>query len=304
MKNREEIRVRGDGLRMKIALIRLEDVGPGGYYETAENQVKLVAVTDHLYRQGVPFQVAVIPRFVDPSRGIDRSMADVSDPVSVGYLRMLRALAARGASLGIHGCTHQFAQSVSGEGNEFYEADCTANCPPDDVRDTLTNHTKFTQSYAYRRLTMALTQFHAAGLRPDWFETPHYTASPTQRSILEACNRLIYEDNPADPRSRTITYRAPATPFSRGTFYVPTPLGYVNGASVDQDVQRISEEMRQYGEEELASFFFHPFLEFPFITLQKDAPPIYSEYSPLKRLIRNFKADGRRFRSILHLFPL
>jgi uncharacterized protein YdaL len=288
-------------MAMKIAMIRLEDVGPGGYYETRENQVKLWTVADYLYQQGVPFQVAVIPRYIDPPRGINRWMADASDPVTFGYLRTLRGMIARGASLGIHGFTHQYGNAVSTEGYEFHDDNCSENCPPDDSPEALTSYHKFHRSYAYRRFQLASAHFHAAGLRADWFETPHYTASPIQRRILEACSRVMYEENPEAANSRTVTYRSPGTPFSQGTLYVPTTLSYVGGSSVAQDVNRISEQMRKYGDRDIASFFFHPFLEFPYIQLRPGRSPIYSDQSPLHQLIRNFHAEGRRFASILHV---
>ncbi|TJY43968.1 DUF2334 domain-containing protein [Cohnella pontilimi] len=287
---------------MKIAMIRLEDVGPGGYYETRENQQKLWTVAEYLHRQGVPFQVAVIPRFVDPPRGINRSMADASNPVSAGYLRAIRGMPALGATLGMHGFTHQYGNAVSAEGYEFHDGSCTEDCPPDDSPDTLTRYDKFLLSYAYRRFQRALAHFRAAGLRPDWFETPHYTASALQRRLLEACSGVMHEENPEKPGSRTISFRAPGTPFSKGAWYVPTPLSYVGGASVEEDVNRICEQMGSYEERDIASFFFHPFLEFPYIQLRSGQTPLYSDQSPLHRLIWSFLAEGRRFVSILHLF--
>jgi hypothetical protein len=278
---------------MKTALIRLEDVGPGGYYEPMGNQAKLLCVAHHLYAQRIPFQVAVIPRFVDPERGVDRSIADRSDPVSAGFVQLLHTLVRCGASLGMHGYTHQYGRAVSADGYEFHYAGCSDNCPPDDSADALTSYEKFHSSYAYRRFASALALFYAAGLTPEWFETPHYAASQTQRRILEACSGLIYEDNPDAPNSRTVTWRRPAVSFAGGSLYVPTPLSYVGGASINADVTRISEQMREYGDQELASFFYHPFLEFPYIHGAR-----YAEHSPLKRLIRSFQADGRRFRSI------
>ncbi|NLC07312.1 MAG: hypothetical protein GX755_05025 [Syntrophomonadaceae bacterium] len=45
----------------KVALIRLEDVGPGGKYATLEDLGRLRAIVDYLYAEGIPFQdVAVI----------------------------------------------------------------------------------------------------------------------------------------------------------------------------------------------------------------------------------------------------
>jgi hypothetical protein len=278
------------------ALIRLEDVGPGGYYESAESQMKLLAVADYLYRHGVPFQVAVISRFVNPELGIDCTIGPY-DSASVRFVQTLHALCARGASLGMHGYTHQFGQSISGEGYEFAYSGCKKDCPPGDSQESLSEMNHFQHSYAYSRFYKALSAFHAAGLRPDWFETPHYTASEVQRKILEACTWLIYEDNPDAPDTRQVTFRSSRSILGK-TYYVPTPLGYVGGATVEQDVNRIMSQANRFGQEDLASFFYHPFLEFPYIHMRKNGPPHYEERSPLKRLTQHMLSIGRRFVSI------
>jgi hypothetical protein len=285
---------------MLEALIRLEDIGPGGYYETAESQMKLLAVADYLYMQRVPFQVAVISRFVDPLRGVDYAMGNPHNSVSIRFVQTLHALCKRGASLGMHGYTHQYGQAISGEGYEFAYSGCKKDCPPGDPLESLSTMLHFQQSYAYRRFYMAFSEFHAAGLRPDWFETPHYTASDVQRKILEACTWLIYEDNPEAPDSRQVTFRSSRSIFGK-TYYVPTPLGYVGGATVEQDMLRMMSQANRFGEDDLASFFYHPFLEFPYIHIRKNNPPYYEDRSPLKRLIQHMLSNGRRFISPLDL---
>jgi peptidoglycan/xylan/chitin deacetylase (PgdA/CDA1 family) len=285
---------------MLQTLIRLEDVGPGGYYESAESQMKLVAVADYLYMLGVPFQVAVISRFVNPERGVDCSIGNPYDLAAMRFVQTLHALCARGASLGMHGYTHQYGQSISGEGYEFAYSGCNKDCPPGDPQESLVEINHFQHSYAYSRFCQALSAFHAAGLRPDWFETPHYTASEVQRKILEACTWLMYEDNPETPDTRQVTFRSSKSLLGK-TYYVPTPLGYVAGASVDEDVNRIMSEAKRFGEGDLASFFYHPFLEFPYIHIRKHTSLYYEERSPLKRLIRHMLSIGRRFVSIRDL---
>jgi hypothetical protein len=282
------------------ALLRLEDIGPGGYYETAESQMKLRAVADYLYMQSVPFHVAVISRFVDPERGVDCSIGNPYSAASVRFVQTLHTLCARGASLGMHGYTHQYDQSISGEGYEFAYSGCKKDCPPDDPRESLSSMIHFQQSYAYRRIHKASSAFQAAGLRPDWFETPHYAASEVQRKILEACIWLFYEDNPDAPNSRQVTFRSSRSILEK-TYYVPTPLGYIGGETVEHDVNRMISQVNHFGENDLASFFYHPFLEFPYIHIRKYAPPYYEERSPLKRLIHHMLSTGRRFVSIQDL---
>ncbi|WP_276352345.1 DUF2334 domain-containing protein [Cohnella caldifontis] len=285
---------------MGKALLRLEDIGPGGYYESAENGAKLLVVASRLKTSGIPFQAAVIPRFVDPGRRYDRSIADLADPEAARFVHLLHGLVRCGASLGMHGYTHQYGHSVSGEGNEFADASCRQDCPPDDPPSALADPAAFRQSYAFGRFHSALTAFRAAGLRAEWFESPHYVASEVQRRILDACSGVIHETNPDFPESRRVTLR-PSLSARGWTAYVPTPLGYVGGSSVDRDVDRILHAASEYGEEELASFFYHPFLEFPYIRRDSGGRWRYGANSPLHRLTGGFGRLGRRFVSIREL---
>jgi len=285
------------------ALLRLEDIGPGGYYEDQEARHKLAAVGEELHRHNVPFHAAVIARFVDPVRGIDRPLGASGAPAAAGLSALLRVWRARGVSLGLHGYTHQYAGSISGEGFEFAYPGCSENCPPDDGPLALTALAPLARSYAYRRLALAFAEFRAAGLRADWFETPHYAASPVQRRILEACTRIMYEDHPDAPHSRRVSSRPSASRCGR-TWYVPTPLGYVDGSFVERDTARIVSEAARYAPDELASFFFHPFLEFPYIRLTADGRVVYDERSPLHTIIAGLKAMGRRFVSIRSIEPV
>lgn len=289
------------GALLKKALIRLEDMGPGGYYDTPENLEKLTAVARLLHSKNVPFQAAVIPRFVDPGRGKDCSIGDPTNPAAQRFAAMLRGWGDLGVSLGMHGYTHQFGRSVSGEGYEFAYPGCKEDCPPDDPKIASENLELMPQTHAWRRFRMSLFSFHAAGLQPDWFETPHYAASDVQRRILEACSWLLHEDNPDRPGCRQITSRPSKSVFGK-TYYVPTPLGYVGGASIEQDISRIMRESETYGRSDLASFFYHPYLEFPYIRLRTDSSSSYSMQSPLHRLIRHFKSNGHVFVSIRSLF--
>lgn len=93
---------------MNKALIRLEDIGPGGWYETEEQQAKLLVIAQFLHQLQIPFHLAVIPRYVDPAHHIDRSIDDLHDEVSLRFVRLLRTMVDLGASIGIHGYTHQY----------------------------------------------------------------------------------------------------------------------------------------------------------------------------------------------------
>ncbi|MFF3925267.1 DUF2334 domain-containing protein [Paenibacillus lactis] len=289
---------------MSKALIRLEDISPAGWYETEEQQAKLLVIANELHTQSIPFHLAVIPRYIDPARGIDRSLTDPDDPVSVRFLRLLHKLVHFGASFGVHGYTHQYANATTGDGFEFAYDGCLHDCPPDDAPLAASSRRELTRSYAYRRLKLARSLMEQAGLTAVWFETPHYTASPVQRRILESCCGLMYETPPHAPNLNDAALFSPSGhSLSNGTYYVPTPLYYVAGDNIEGDVRRIQQAVQELPLTELASFFYHPYLEFPYIELQADGTAQYDPSSPLKRIISALKSTGRTFVPLTSLMP-
>lgn len=289
---------------MAKALIRLEDISPGGWYETEEQQAKLLVIANELHTQSIPFHLAVIPRYIDPARGIDRSLTDLDDPVSVRFLRLLHKMVRLGASLGVHGYTHQYANATTGDGFEFTYDGCLHDCPPDDAPLAASSRRELTRSYAYRRLSLARKMMEQAGLTAVWFETPHYTASPVQRRILESCCGLMYETSPDAPNlNNAALFSPPEHSLSNGTYYVPTPLYYVAGDNIEGDVRRIRQTVQELPLTELASFFYHPYLEFPYIEPQADGTAQYGPSSPLKRIISAIKSTGRTFVHVTSFMP-
>jgi len=288
---------------MRKALIRFEDVGPGGHYASFEALEKLKVIIEYLHSQGIPFHISVIPRFMNPHTGYDRSITLSYD----SYIRLFNQTIQYkmdSCRLGMHGYTHQYEKSVSGDGWEFACSSCRRrNCPPDDLPTACTREADFIHSYAYQRLKAGYQAFQQSGIKLGWgFSAPHYTASPTQRSIIEAWFGLIYENYPDDPENRCAAVCDKDSPFYRGVIYIPTPLYYVGAERPLADIQRICREIKEYKEDELASFFYHPYLEFPFIQFGEDGTVSYDDNSYLKQLIRCFHKDGFKFISALSLF--
>lgn len=290
---------------MNKALIRLEDIGPGGWYETEEQQAKLLVIAQFLHQLQIPFHLAVIPRYVDPAHHIDRSIDDQHDEASLRFVRLLQTLVDLGASLGIHGYTHQYGGSVSGDGFEFAYPECNANCPPDDPPEVVHSLPQLQQSYAYQRVQQAHKMFQRVGLPAVWYETPHYTASSVQRHIIEICNGILYESPPSRPDARTAALQhIPDDPLTNGTIYVPTPLYYVAGDKIEDEITRMERTLQNFtGARELASFFYHPYLEFPYIRFLADGTVHYDEHSPLRRIIQAFKREPKSFVSITSIMP-
>ncbi|KUG03324.1 hypothetical protein ASZ90_019287 [hydrocarbon metagenome] len=287
---------------MRRALIRFEDVGPGSPYDSAEALHKLRIIADYLASEGVPFHISIIPRFIDPSTGYDKSIDMNHDPYVRVFIDTIKYCCEKNAALGMHGYTHQYSESVSADGWEFaFSYD--DSCPPDDVEGACSQPDAFIGSYAYSRLKQGFNTFAKSDLRLGWgFSTPHYTASPVQRCIIEAWSGLLFENSPCGSTPRQAALFDKDNEFYRGVIYVPTPLFYIMPDRADLDVERICQEIREYQADELAAFFYHPYLDFPFITKSQNGEVSYDENSYLKRLISCFKKEGFVFVPILSLF--
>jgi len=288
---------------MKKALIRLEDVGPGSFYSVEENLIKLRAIGDYLQSEGIPYHISLIPRYVKPSINWDKSIADTHDPYVKKFNDTIQYLDNyKGCCLGMHGYTHQYGKEESAIGYEFAYPGGKKNCPPDDPEEAWFERKAFEDSYASSRIKQGFETYARSGLKIEWgFSTPHYLASVNQRSILESWCGLFFENDPRLPGyPRTLSIRDTDMPFYRGVVYVPTPLSYVEYYNQDADIERICNEIKKYTSNELAAFYFHPYLEFPFIHITKSGIA-YEDNSCLKRLIRCFKDQGFTFVSLLSL---
>lgn len=288
---------------MLKALIRWEDIEPGLYYNNEIALKKLKIIGDYLKSQNVPFQISLIPRSVIPENNYDKSIDDTTDPFINLFNSTIKYLQENcRASLGMHGYTHQYSMSASGDGFEFSSTECPNNCPPNDPIEATIDSGAFKISYAYSRMLKGYTAYNNSGLTLNWgFSTPHYDASKVQRNILEASSGIFFENDPDNPTASNIITKDTDSPFFRGVIYVPTQLGYVSGANPEADVQRILSNILRYNSTEIPAFFYHPFLEFSFIQINQDGSFTYDDNSYLKQLINGFKQQGYSFVPMISL---
>jgi len=263
-----------------VALIRLEDVSPGTY-DTADKLGKLRAMADYLHKEGVPFHVSVIPVYKDPANNVEISIGDTGDPRVREFIATIKYLRGKGGMIGLHGYTHQYLAQETGSGFEFMARGSLPYAQP---------------AYAEGRVKKALELMDRAGIPVDYWETPHYTASPEQYKVFSNYFGILYEPNPWDRALGNISFRDSTGPDDRSVIFVPAPFLNVNG---EQDVDRILSRLDKKGPGMLASFFFHPFQEFRFMYKMK-APEGYEFYvheteSYLHRLVNGFKERGYRF---------
>ncbi|MEK0316805.1 DUF2334 domain-containing protein [Cohnella sp. 56] len=294
------------------ALLRLEDIGPGGEYGTLDDLGKLRTVLDYIESEGIPFQMAVIPRSISLSgdgvwreRGIDDPHPDA---IVQSLVRLLRQAEGNGGALGMHGYTHQYGDAVmkgdwqnSGTGYEFKVPGVPG--------------TK-AAGYAAARIESSLAAFERAGLSPAFWESPHYRDTRAQEKVFRSYIGILYEPDLFSLRSfkDMNMYKSRNTygQDSLGSVYVPAPFGYItDGASVD----KLLHKAKTYNG--LASLFFHPFLEFPELepvqgadghTLMRDGLPVYrykgdGSASYLHRLVEGLEREGYQWMSLYDIIP-
>ncbi|MFJ8262945.1 DUF2334 domain-containing protein [Rummeliibacillus sp. NPDC094406] len=298
--------------KKRHAMIRLEDIGPGGVYGSLEGLGKLRAVMEYIQTKDIPYHMAVIPRWISVEvdgtwreRGIDDPNPDT---VVSNFIRLLQEGEKRGAILGMHGYSHQFGDSTkpndnqnSGIGNEF-----KVNGAPETKES----------SYAAERITKSIAAFDQVGLQPKFWETPHYHDTRVQEKVFRSFIGILYQPDLFSLRSlKDINVYDTTNSYgqsSLGSIYVPAPYSYVKD---EKSVDRIL--AKAANDDGLASLYFHPFLEFPYLEEQlgadgkqliRDGLPVfkYKDDGPrsnLHRLLDGFEKEGYRWMSLHDIVP-
>ncbi len=275
---------------IKQASVRLEDVSP----VSKPDDIRRYA--DYLSSQGIPFQIAVIPRYLDPE-GVFNEGRPTSVTLSEAprVVEALKYAQSKGGVLIQHGTTHQLSSienpynGVTGDDYEFFRAICSpegenaevqpsdhVKCetdtpvhligPPD--RDVIAGHKA--------RIQHGRDLFKEAGLElPTIFETPHYAGSSNSYRAMRELYTMRYsrdeyadglltgKPSTGDNIGMRIPYRA-MDPF--GSIVLPENVGNYAPQSYSghevRDVNLLVNNARAnlVVRESTASFFFHPFL--------------------------------------------
>lgn len=261
------------------ALIRLEDVTAGDEYLDASNLEKLRVSADYLFSMGIPFHIAWISRFIDPGNGIDNDISKDYSMANAHFLFTMEYLLNRNALIGLHGYTHQYGDEVSGVGTEFNKE---RNNDKENIE---------------KRVEAAINISRKLELPYSFFESPHYAATEFQQSIFENYFNIIYEGCVGIWGEKIVV-----SPRNHRTLYIPTPLGYVEG---EKGTEEILTRINNLTEDTLASLFYHPYIEFNYITLSygdKGYPlGFYQEESPLQRICRELHKKGCKFTKVTEI---
>ncbi|MFL0269127.1 DUF2334 domain-containing protein [Candidatus Clostridium radicumherbarum] len=271
----------------KEALIRLEDISAGKTYryDDADSKYKLRIVADYLYSEGIPFHVAWVPRYIDKNSGsnIDNDLTMINSMNNADFLYTLDYFINKGGIIGLHGYTHQAGNDRSIDSKEF------AN--PKDKNS-------YTNDFALNRINRAKEDARLLDIPIGFFEAPHYSAAPNQLKIMENNFDYLYEpyvgSGPRESMNLVIKKNG-----KRTVKYIPTPLNYLDGKS---DLPNMFKKINNLKPGIIASFFFHPSIEFEDIKIIREANGYpaytYSKQSALHQIINLIESKGYSFESI------
>ncbi len=218
------------------ALVRVEDVS------IDDDPADLRHVADLLSSRHIPFQIAIIPIFRNPTRNLEVRLSDRRSTVDA-----LHYMIAHGGTPIMHGVTHQY-RGQSGDDYEFW--DDTSDRP------IIGDSTEF----AMRRLQLGLAECFSVGIYPVAFETPHYAASETDYRAMMRVFSLFYERTMSTPSLSSQQYFPYDVTDRWGRQLIPEDLGYIPEEAPDPKVIVERARALRVVRDGVASFYFHPFL--------------------------------------------
>lgn len=224
------------------AIIRIEDVHP------LENPNNIRKISDLLYSEGVPFLIAVIPFYIDPTDNERVALSDKPDMVDA-----LRYAEAHGATIVMHGDTHQY-RGVTASDFEFWDE--AGNRPINDDN----------AGYVQQKLETGIEELMRNGVYPLAWETPHYGASEIDYAAIAKVFSTAVEQrivmNDLD-YSQFFPYLIKQDMY--GEKIIPENLGYVPLGSSDEEEQAVKDIIEGakdnlYVRDGYATAFIHPFM--------------------------------------------
>ncbi|MPQ44350.1 DUF2334 domain-containing protein [Clostridium tarantellae] len=248
-------------------ILRFEDVAIGGTGKQSDSEYleSIRTMGEYLGKRKIPYNIAWIPRYINPKENVDADPSKENKFSLAELIYTLDFVSFNNGKIGLHGYTHQRDNEESGIGNEF-------GPPYPRVED------------AINRMDKALQIAKDMDIKIDFFEAPHYVITKEQNEALESKFKYIFNnydfDKPLSSQEHPIK-----APSGRDTYYIPTPLYYVEGGKANEMVNKIL----NMPSETFAGLFYHPFLEQALIDFKEgqDGYPEtnYKEKSILQRII-------------------
>lgn len=286
--------------------IRLEDIHP---LVDPDNMLQIAKI---LKEKQIPYMIAVIPVYTNPETGKQYHFSD-----SPQLLKVLKYMQENGGSIVLHGYTHQFRSSETGEGFEFWDVEY--NLPiyhepdspfvlktrkdfaSDDLYEQYLQGLKaFEREYIKSRVTRGIQELVNYGLYPLAFEAPHYTMSQHGYQVVaEHFSTYVGQLQLSDKNWEIMTTAPYITypTFLDGMVLLPETLGYVrpeDPASIEKMVKKAYEY--QLTRDGMVAGFYHPYLGVePFVELLNELEKIPNvSWIDLKQLDNLVQAEHVR----------
>ncbi len=221
----------------KKALVRIEDVNP------EDDPADLRDIASYLSKEGVPFQVSLIPIYKIPARQYEVDLSDRPELVAA-----LKDMVRKGGTIVLHGSTHQH-RGATGEDYEFW----------DDIAGVPIPHES--PDWVDERLKAALNECFRNGLYPLSWETPHYSASRSDYRTFARYFDTFYDRVMAAEISGTqqiFPYSLKLQDY--GVTVIPENLGFLDFDNPEPGRLLENAKNMKVVRDGTASFFFHPFI--------------------------------------------
>jgi len=252
------------------AYIRLEDIHP---LVDPENVRQIAEI---LKEKNIPYMVAVIPVYTNPITGEKHHFSN-----SPELLKVLKEMQKDGGSIVLHGYTHQFRESETGEGFEFWDVEnnTPVYAPPDETitlqnendfntkaeyESYIRNLQEYEREYIESKITRGIQELVNYGLYPLAFEAPHYTMSQNGYTVISEyfstyVGQIQLSDNDWEIMDSTPYITSPS--FLNGMQLLPETLGYVRPDDPDaiQNMMKKAEGF-QHTKDGMLAAFYHPYL--------------------------------------------
>lgn len=219
------------------ALLRLEDVS------IEDDPGDLRDLADYLHARKVPFQISLIPIFINPEEKTEIYLSDRPD-----FVRAIRYMVSKGGSVVMHGVTHQY-RGKSADDYEFWD-EFSDHPTPTDSRDLIE-----------KKLRLGLDECFKNGIYPLSWETPHYAASKLDYRVFAEYFNSAYDRNLSLDRVESGHFFPYTTTDRYGRFIIPENLGYIPLEKPDPALLVKNCERLRVVRDGVASFFFHPWLD-------------------------------------------
>lgn len=261
-----------DHPHVHLAYVRLEDIHPQTEPE------RLLEVGEYLIQRNIPFLLAVIPVYISPETGKKVYFSE-----SPKLVEILRYLQDNGGTIIAHGYTHQYRESETGEGFEFWDVendqmiismDPKAEVERIKTRDYFANEKDFDKymktikqkerTYIENRLRDSIYELVRYGLYPLGFEPPHYTMSQQGYSIVSEYfssffGKLQLEDDYWKVMDSP-PFVTTGEQWNQMTIY-PETIGFVD-PTLPNAVQRVNDQIQRsmIVRDSVIGGFYHPYL--------------------------------------------